>query len=88
MAQLGIDFQGRGKVQTFSWTRVQAVGDGVQLALRVPRQVGALGQVLAQQPIGVFVGATLPRAVRIGKEHPDREPLARRSSSAISFPRS
>jgi predicted transcriptional regulator len=37
------------------------MGDGIQLALRVARHVGALGQVLAQQPIGVLVGAVLPR---------------------------
>ena len=47
MAQVRIDFQGRGEVEAFSGARVQAMGDGVQLALRVPRQVGALGQVLA-----------------------------------------
>ena len=68
-----IDFQGRGEIETFSRARVQAMRDGVQLALRVARQVRALGQVLTQQPIGIFIGAALPRAVRIGKEHPDRE---------------
>ena len=47
------DFQRRGNVQTFSRARVQAIGDGVQLVLRVPRQVRALGQVLAQQAIGI-----------------------------------
>ena len=70
-----IDFHGRGEVKTCSWGRVRAVGDGAQLALRVPRQVRALGQVLAQQPIRVFIGAALPQAVRIGKENLDREPL-------------
>ena len=75
MAQLRIDFQGRGKVETFPRARVQPMGDGVQLALRVARQVRALGQVLAQQPIRVLVGAALPRAVGIGKEHPNRQPL-------------
>jgi hypothetical protein len=39
MAQLRIDFQGRGKVQTFSLACVQAMGDGIPLALRVARQV-------------------------------------------------
>ena len=48
MAQVRIDFQGRGEIETFSWARVQAMSDGVQLALRVARQVRALGQVLAQ----------------------------------------
>jgi hypothetical protein len=68
MAQVRINFQGRGEVETFSSARVQAMGHDSQLALRVPRQVRALGQILAQQPIGVFVGTALPRAVRIGKE--------------------
>ncbi len=70
-----IDFQGRGKVETFPRARVQPMGDGVQLALRVARQVRALGQVLAQQPIRILVGAALPGAIRIGKEDLDREPL-------------
>ena len=75
MTQMRIDFQGRGEVQTFSGARVEAMGDGVQLALRVSRQVRALGQVLAQQAIRILVGAALPRAVRIGKEDLEREPL-------------
>jgi len=75
MAQLRVDFQGRGKVETFPRARVQAMRDGVQLALRIARQVRALGQVLAQQAIRILVGAALPGAVRIGKEDLDREPL-------------
>ena len=74
-AQLRIDFQGRRKVETFSWARVEAMRDGVQLALRIARQVGALGQILTQQPMGVFIDPALPGAVRIGKEDLDREPL-------------
>ena len=34
-------------------------------------EVGALGEVLAQQAIGVLVGAALPRAVRVGEEDLD-----------------
>ena len=75
MTQLRIDFQGRGEVQTLSRARIEAMRNGIQLALRVARQVGALGQVLAQQPVRVFIGAPLPGAVRIGKEDLDREPL-------------
>ena len=70
-----IDFQRRGTVETFPRARVQAMREGLQLALRVPRQVRALGQVLAQQPIRILVGATLPGAIRIGKENLDGEPL-------------
>ena len=62
MAQMRIDFQGRGTVETFPRARVQPVGDGIQLTLRVARQVRALGQVLAQQAMGVLVGAALPGA--------------------------
>src|SRR5471032_318723 len=41
--------------------------DGVELLLGIDRQVAALGHVLAQQAIGIFVRSPLPRAVRIGK---------------------
>ena len=74
MAQVRIDFQGCSKVETFPPARVQPMRDGIQLALRVARQIRALGQVLTQQPIRVLVGAALPRAVGIGKEDPDRQP--------------
>ena len=86
MAQLRIDFQGRGKVQTFSRACVQAMGDGIQLALCVARQVRALGQVLAQPPIRVLVGAALPRARRIGKEEPDRQPRGQACVLGHLFP--
>src|SRR5258708_11134185 len=46
---------------------VQAVGDGVEFVLTVDREIRALGQVLAQQPVGVLTGAALPRAVRVGE---------------------
>ena len=75
MAQLRIDFQGRGKVETFSWARIQSMGDGIQLTLRIGGQVRALGQVLTQQAIGILVGAPLPRGMRIGKADLDRESL-------------
>lgn len=86
MTQLRIDYQGRGEVRTFSGARVDAMRDGVQLALRVPRQVRALGQVLVQQPIGVLVAAALPRAVRIGKEYLDRKPLSQALILGHLFP--
>ena len=83
MAQLRIDFQGRGKVETLPRARVQAMRDGVQLALRVARQVCALGQILTQQPIGVFMGTALPRAVRIGKEDLERKPLGQLDRKSV-----
>jgi hypothetical protein len=41
--------------------------DGIQRDLIEPAQVGALGQVLAEQPVGVLVGAALPRATRVAE---------------------
>ncbi len=75
MAHVRIDFQGRRKIETFAGTRVQPIGDGVQPPLGGARQVGALRQVLAQQPIRVFIRAALPRAVGGGKEHLNLELL-------------
>ena len=46
---------------------VEAVGDGVELFLRVDGEISTLGQVLPEQAVGVFAGAALPRAVRIAE---------------------
>jgi hypothetical protein len=64
------------------------MGNGVQLTLGVSRQVRALGQVLAQQSVGVLIGPALPRAVGIGKEDLDREALGQAFMLGISFLRS
>jgi hypothetical protein len=59
MARLRIDFQGRGEVQTFSWARLQAMGDSVQLTLCVALQLRPLRQVLVQLHIPVFIPAAV-----------------------------
>ena len=59
MTQLFEDLQWRGEVQALSWTPIDPMCNGVELALRVFRQIRALGHVLAQQPVGVFVRAAL-----------------------------
>ncbi len=46
---------------------VQVVGDSVDFGLRVARQIGALGQVLPQQPIRVFAGTALLGAVGVAE---------------------
>ena len=86
MAQLRRDFQGRRNVETFPRACVHAMRDGVQLALGIARQVRALGQVLAQEAMGVLVGAALPGAVRIGKEDLAREPLGQALMFGHLFP--
>ena len=34
----------------------------------VPGEVGALGEILAEQSVGVLVGSALPGAVRVAEE--------------------
>jgi hypothetical protein len=46
---------------------VQGGGDGGEIVEAVPGKICALGEVLAQQPVGVLVGGALPRAVRIAE---------------------
>ncbi len=53
--------------QGFSGSFVELPGDGAELSLAEGRQVDAVGQVLAQQAVGVLVGTALPRAVRIAE---------------------
>jgi hypothetical protein len=47
---------------------IELGGDRVQGGLVELAQVGGLGEVLAEQPIGVLVGAALPRAARVTEE--------------------
>jgi hypothetical protein len=74
------------KVQTFSWVRVQPMGNGVQIVLGVARQVRALGQILVQQAICVLVGIALPGAVGIRKEYSDCESLGQAFVLGHLFP--
>ena len=55
------------KTQGLSRPLIQAQGYFVQIRLREARQIGFLGQVLSQQPVGVLVRAALPRTLRIAK---------------------
>src|SRR5258708_13973699 len=46
---------------------VERVGRGVEVVLAVEGEVGALGEVLAEQSVGVLVGASLPGAVGVAE---------------------
>jgi hypothetical protein len=48
-----------------AWSLVQLASDGVELSLNVDRQIGAFGKVLSKQPVGVLVGSSLPRVLRV-----------------------
>jgi len=47
---------------------VELVGDGVEVGL-VAGDGGSRGQVAADESVGVFVGSSLPRAVRVSEKH-------------------
>ncbi len=53
--------------QCFARARVQRVGDGAQLVSTMLAEIRALGEVLAEQTVGVFVTATLPWALRVAE---------------------
>ena len=64
----GVQYLGGGlSVQDFSWAAVELVLDGLDLGVGDAVEVGALGEVLADQAVGVLVGGTLPGAVGIGE---------------------
>ena len=48
---------------------VEQVGNRIELFLAVDRKVRALGQVLADQPVGVLTRASLPWTVRVTEVH-------------------
>ena len=50
---------------------IEAVGNLITIGLREGPEVAALGQVLAQQAVGVFAGAALPGMVRRGEVERD-----------------
>jgi hypothetical protein len=66
----------------FSWSGIEFEGDVIQVILGEAGQVGSLGQVLAQQAVGVFVRSALPWAVRIGEVHLDAGALGQLLVSA------
>ena len=54
-------------MQCLSGSLVEFACDGIEMLLAVDGEVGAFREVLAQEPVGVFVGAALPRAVGIAE---------------------
>ena len=69
-----------------SWSAVECVGDRGELLGRVPGEVGASGEVLAKEPVGVLVGAALPRALRIAEVDLQARVDPSLACSAISAP--
>lgn len=74
------------EVEDFAGTVVEGVLDGSELLATDLAEIHAFGQELADQAIGVLIGAPLPRTVRVTEEHLDLEVLASVLCSAISRP--
>src|SRR5207245_3088516 len=56
-------FGGGAPAEGLTWPGVERERDGGELVRAVAGGVGAAGEVLAQQPVGVFVCAALPGAL-------------------------
>jgi hypothetical protein len=56
-------------LEDFAGPVVQRERDRLEVFGGPSRQVSALGEVLAQEPVGVLVRRPLPRRVRVGEEH-------------------
>jgi hypothetical protein len=62
-----IDFIGRAKAEAKSGAMVELEGEGGALALGERGERGALGQILPEQPVGVFISPAFPSVVRRGE---------------------
>jgi len=58
-------FGGCLPAEGFAWSSIDGGSDGIKVTAGVFAEVGAFGEILAQQPVGVFVRAALPGAVRV-----------------------
>ena len=63
--------------EDFAGTLIEHFLIGAELLIRNQRQVGALGQVVADASILAFAGAPLPRTVRVAKEDLQSEEIGR-----------
>ena len=76
------------KSQSLAWSFVELPSHFVELGLRVHGQVSPLRQVLPKQTVGVFIGTTLPRTLRIAEVNVDvgrqrQAPMLRKLLAAV-----
>ena len=72
--EFGEDFVRCTEAEDFARPVIEGVLDGVEFVLSDEVEIHALGQVLADEAIGIFIGATLPRAVWITEEDVHAQP--------------
>ena len=76
------------KSQSLARSFVELPSHFVELGLRVHGQVSSLRQVLPQQTVGVLIGTTLPRTLRIAEVNVDvgrqrQAPMVRKLLAAV-----
>ena len=54
-------------IEGFAGSTVQSCGDSVQVVSCVSAEIGAFGEVLAEETVGVLVGATLPGTLGVAE---------------------
>ena len=74
--------------ESLAWSFVELPSHFVELGLRVHGQVSPLRQVLPKQTVGVFIGTTLPRTLRIAEVNVDvgrqrQAPMVRKLLAAV-----
>lgn len=57
----------RSPVQRLARSAIECCGNGSKGIGAMCAEIGAFGKVLAQQPIGILVGAALPRTLRVAE---------------------
>ena len=62
-----VDFEGSAEAEAAARAVVEVSGDLCALLLGESGEVGAFGEILAEEAIGVFVGAAFPGVVRGGE---------------------
>ena len=73
--EIGQDFLRRFPAQDLSRSAVEQAGDVVEDGLAEGGQIRALGQELAQQPVGFLVATPLPGGVRVSEPDIELEAL-------------
>ena len=74
--------------RSLAWSFVELPSHFVELGLRVRGQVSPLRQVLPKQTVGVLIGTTLPRTLRIAEVNVDvgrqrQAPMVRKLLAAV-----
>jgi tryptophanase len=76
----------RFPAQCLARSAIERCGDRRERIGAMRAEVGALGEILAQQPIGVLVRAPLPRTLRVAEIDLDAGVDLQARSCAISAP--